>query len=644
VKTLTFHARSIRTHLFWTYAALGTVLVVALMALAELAASRIVLDGAQRELEQLGRRTQEQLLGFQEPARAWLEATANDPHAGLEGDNDISVLRMQMSMQNRYPQLASLVFGYPDGSYEQNMVLRTDRDRAWAKSLPGARYAQQIIRVDERDKRVEEWVFYDQQMTAIASERRPWTNHYDPRSRPWYEGVSELNLGTFQATDPFVLQVPAEFGMALSRPLSGSKGGVAAVTFTVGGLSDFLRARSQESHAELILFDEQGRIWGWSDADRLRRLLASGRPVSLTALNDPLYAALPPLMAQASMKNTPIHSVEGATGQRFAAVMVPMDGVFSRRAYVALVSDQNLLLAQVRRMRWTLLAVGVGGLLLLMPMLFWMANRLATPLKNLVRSAKHIREFEFDSDIPQDSDIAEVRRLQESLALARIALQGFSRYVPRPLVKHFIANRLTPKAGVEQHELAVLCAALDDQHATAMTWSPHADHYLQILAVEVAQGKGMMDRYESCTAVALWNTPLNVSNPAGYACEAALRAVDAMLALAEGPDAPVKPPRFGLDFGNATVGNFGTWDHLTFTAVGAPLDSARALARQANALGLNIATSRSVALAAARYFRFRLAATLPMGPKGELCEVYELLERIDHEHEAKQDREHVVAA
>lgn len=637
LKLLTFHARSIRSHLFWTYAALGTVLVVALMVLAELAASRIVLDGAQRELEQLGRRTQEQLLRFQEPARAWLEATTNDPHAGLEGENDISVQRMQMSMQNRYPQIASLVFGYPDGSYLQSMVLRTERDRTWAKSLPEARYAEQIIRVDEHEKRVEEWVFYDQQMTAIASERRPWGNRYDPRSRPWYEGVSELNLGTFQATDPFVLQLPAEFGMALSRPLSGPKGGVAAVTFTVAGLSDFLRARSQESHAELILFDEQGRVWGWSDADRLRRLLASGRPVSLAALNDPLYAALPPLMTQASLKDTPIHSVDGADGQRFAAVVVPIEGVFSRKAYVALVSDQNLLLAQVRRMRWMLLGVGVAGLVLLMPMLFWMANRLARPLKNLVRSARHIRQFEFDSDIPQDSDIAEVRRLQESLALARIALQGFSRYVPRPLVQHFIANRLTPQAGVEQRELAVLCAALDDDHATAMTWSPHADHYLQILAVEVAQGKGMMDRYESCTAVALWNTPLNVSNPAGYACEAALRAVDSMKALAEGLDVPVKPPRFGLDFGNATVGNFGTWDHLTFTAVGAPLDRARALARQANALGVNIAASRAVALSAARFFRFRLVATVPLGPKDEPCEVYELLERIDHEHHAKHE-------
>ena len=80
MKIPSFHARSIRAHLFWTYAALVTVLVVALMALAELAASRIVFDGAQRELEQLGRRTQEQLLRFQEPARAWLEATANDPH------------------------------------------------------------------------------------------------------------------------------------------------------------------------------------------------------------------------------------------------------------------------------------------------------------------------------------------------------------------------------------------------------------------------------------------------------------------------------------------------------------------------------------------------------------------------------------
>jgi hypothetical protein len=638
MKMLSFHARSIRAHLFWTYAALVTVLVVALMALAELAASRIVFDGAQRELEQLGRRTQEQLLRFQEPARAWLEATSNDQHAGLEGDNDISVLRMQMSMQQRYPQIGSLVFGYPDGSFQQSMVLRTARDRAWARSLPEARFALQTIRVDEKQKRVEQWVFYDQQMTAIASERRPWGERYDPRTRPWYQGASDLNLGTFQATDPFVLKVPEEFGMALSRPLSGPRGGVAAAMFTVGGLSDFLHARGEESRAELILFDAQGRVWGWSQADRLRRLLGSGTPVSLSALSDPLYGSLHKLVTDGSPQDTPIHSLEGAGGQRFAAVVMPMEGVFSHKAYVALVSDQNLLLAQVRRMRWMLLGVGVAGLLMLLPMLFWMANRLATPLKNMVRSAKHIREFEFDSDIPQDSDISEVRRLQESLALARIALQGFSRYVPRPLVKHFIANRLTPQAGVEQRELAVLCAALDEQHATAVTWSPHAEHYLQIFAVEVAQGKGMMDRYESCTAVALWNTPLNVSNPAGYACEAALRAVDAMQALAEGLNAAVKPPCFGLDFGSATVGNFGTWDHLTFTAVGAPLDNARALARQANALGLNIAASRSVALAAARYFRFRLAATVPLGPRGELQEVYELLERVVHEPDTKPGR------
>jgi hypothetical protein len=96
----------------------------------------------------------------------------------------------------------------------------------------------------------------------------------------------------------------------------------------------------------------------------------------------------------------------------------------------------------------------------------------------------------------------------------------------------------------------------------------------------------------------------------------------------------VAPPHFGLDLGSAMVGNFGTWDHLTFTAVGAPLDHARALARQAHALGISIATSRAVALAAGRHFRFRLAATVALGPNGEPQEVYELVERLAHERDS----------
>jgi len=111
------------------------------------------------------------------------------------------------------------------------------------------------------------------------------------------------------------------------------------------------------------------------------------------------------------------------------------------------------------------------------------------------------------------------------------------------------------------------------------------------------QGSGTIDKYMGDAIMAFWNAPLYVDRHAARACETALAMQARLIELngewkaeaeAEGrPHIPVSIG-IGLNTGEATVGNFGSKQRLTYSCLGDEVNLASRLEGQCKPYGVGI--------------------------------------------------------
>ena len=83
--------------------------------------------------------------------------------------------------------------------------------------------------------------------------------------------------------------------------------------------------------------------------------------------------------------------------------------------------------------------------------------------------------------------------------------------------------------------------------------------------------KGTLDKYIGDAVMGFFNAPLTIDNPAHHACTTALEQQKAIKILNEKwslQDIPPINARIGINTGEAIVGNIGSQDRFSYTAIG----------------------------------------------------------------------------
>eukprot|EP01012_Entosiphon_sulcatum_P032255 TRINITY_DN4103_c0_g2_i1.p1 TRINITY_DN4103_c0_g2~~TRINITY_DN4103_c0_g2_i1.p1 ORF type:complete len:775 (+),score=82.68 TRINITY_DN4103_c0_g2_i1:34-2358(+) len=199
--------------------------------------------------------------------------------------------------------------------------------------------------------------------------------------------------------------------------------------------------------------------------------------------------------------------------------------------------------------------------------------------------------------------LTEVQQLQTSFRTMVVSVGSFAKYVPLGVVRGIVAAGKAPELRVEPTTVAVLF--LDIRGFTTIAGRLAADAVATVLSLGLGQlsacvtvNHGTIDKYIGDAIMAFWGAPEHLENPALHACRAA-RAMCTCVrtTLAEqltDLGLPAIDVRIGINLGTALVGNVGSAERYSYTAIGDVVNCASRLEALNKQFGTRCAVGQAV--------------------------------------------------
>jgi len=201
----------------------------------------------------------------------------------------------------------------------------------------------------------------------------------------------------------------------------------------------------------------------------------------------------------------------------------------------------------------------------------------------------------------------------------------FERYLPSEVARYLIDDPSRANLGGERREVTVLFADLRQFTALAEKMVPErlievVNGYLALATEAIFAQGGILDKFMGDAVMALYNAP--IPQP-----DHALRAVKTAFALRENSISRDAEPSlhfgFGINTGEAVVGNVGSEALMNYTAIGDAVNVAFRLQEQAK--GQQILLSRTTYDQVKEFVEARPLGWIRIKSRTEEAEVYEAL-------------------
>eukprot|EP01134_Creolimax_fragrantissima_P005342 CFRG5342T1 len=208
---------------------------------------------------------------------------------------------------------------------------------------------------------------------------------------------------------------------------------------------------------------------------------------------------------------------------------------------------------------------------------------------------------ELGAEALKASPIKEVARMYDVMYGMQRALTSFFKYVPPDVIKLLMRAGYEAKLGGERRYLTIFFSDIVDFTRISEQLDPESliemlSVYLSEMSGLIQEQQGTVDKYIGDAVMAMWNAPETVLNHAYKACRCALLSQQRLLELREGwkdQHLPDIGARIGIHTGYASVGNFGSKERLTYTALGDTVNFATRLEALNKEFGTEIIISES---------------------------------------------------
>jgi adenylate cyclase len=389
---------------------------------------------------------------------------------------------------------------------------------------------------------------------------------YDARGRSWYQNAVAAG-GRIVWTRPYNLN-EGTTGLSACMAIyeQGQLAGVFTADFTTSDINGFLNRVIQDR--KLLLFVDT------LSADSLGVASEMSLPTdALLAQSRKLYQLDQSKLGtgQISFRSFRL------AGQSYVSVVTPFtlpSGLTFLTGVVGLESDflgsakNNLAITAVIG----LVALAAGTLFAI-----WLSHQLATPLTKLSHDLEQVGRFELTNLPPPKSAVREIVIVGDSLDRMKSGLRSFVKYVPRDVVRDLILQKQDAARGGALRRLTLFFSdvagftRISENLNPTEVFTELGDYFELVTDIVVERFGGTLDKFVGDGIVAFFNAPGAMERHAEVACQAALEVVQKLSdveAERRAANRPIFQTRIGLHTGEVLVGNIGTQQRLSYSAIG----------------------------------------------------------------------------
>lgn len=226
--------------------------------------------------------------------------------------------------------------------------------------------------------------------------------------------------------------------------------------------------------------------------------------------------------------------------------------------------------------------ISIALIALIAVIVFFASRHISEPIVHLAKEVDSLKELDFSEKKPIVSNIKEIITLGSSVRSMRSTLKAFGKFVPKEIVKTLIQQGKELTLGGERKELTILFT--DIANFTTASESLLMEELTQFLTLYfdhmsriILEHGGTIDKYIGDSLMAFWGAPEPIADHADKACEAALFAIKTYARDQKEKNLPPWRTRIGINTGEVVVGNIGTTERMSYSAIGNPVNLAARL-------------------------------------------------------------------
>jgi adenylate cyclase len=442
--------------------------------------------------------------------------------------------------------------------------------------------------------------FFDTWGHVVGEYAVPTTTDY--RSTSGYPAAKQSR--TLSVTEP---QVNVDTGypiINLRVPIlhDGTFIGCAGASITLDVLSRFLATHRASAHSTTIIADPtDGKVIAASDRQKSVRMVDGRLDVArLDNIDDEDAREAFRLQRQTKENNFLFRSRRD--GQELSASFARFPVSFGRQWEAIILTPANDFIGELKATNRQVLIIIIALSAVELFLIYVLSRRLSQPIESISQDLKLVESLSFDQPMSRPSRVREIAQLQLAAALLRNSLQSFCSFAPVDVVRGLIKSGIPLHLGVETRAMTILFSDLENFSTHAEQSTPDAlldqmSVYFEQVTRAISDEQGTVDKFIGDGVMAFWGAPVALPDHVLRACAAALRAARRMERVNETWRAEGRPTlriRIGLNSAEVLVGNIGSSDRFSYTAIGDGVNVAARLEGMNKSFGTTICISDSV--------------------------------------------------
>jgi len=267
-------------------------------------------------------------------------------------------------------------------------------------------------------------IYFDEKLNEI-SRNSGEVSQFDPRLRPWYQQARH----TPHATKPYLFYDSNIVGItAMSK--TKEPGVVVVFDITLDNLSKTISKYQLTPSSEVVLINAEGQTFAYQQQDKVvvrNSESTTGENLQLANLTQLGSGVLSHISKSIEAKEQNYEF--DYNGQRWvgsARIVAKPGGV---DLYALMLSPVEELLIDAVAIRWQLILIAFIVVFVFIPVIWFAAKKISTPLNVLSQQAEDISRFDFDETPQQVSFIKEVNKLDSAMELMKSTINKFIKLI-----------------------------------------------------------------------------------------------------------------------------------------------------------------------------------------------------------------------